>query len=620
MKHRVVPVRLSGSSISTKSGGQLKYTLDRSLMSMTGGQIVCEMLRRQEVDSIFGYPGGAILPVFDALHSCPHFRFILPRHEQGAGHMAQGYARTSRKPGVVLTTSGPGATNLITPLQDALKDGTPLVVLTGEVPTYAMGTDAFQEADVIGITGPCTKWNTVVRDIRDLATQINDAFRIAMSGRPGPVLVALPKDVTSAVLETPARVASSQCLPKLNNPVLRFDALKANRSASIKRSADLINKAERPVLYAGNGVLSCAEGPKVLAQLAETACIPVATSLLGIGCFDENDPKSLQMLGMHGTAYANKAIQAADLVIALGARFDDRAIGDPDRFAPVARAAGKDQRGGIIHFEIHPPHINKIIQCNEFVQGDVTAGLTELLHHVQKVESRPEWMGQISKWKKTFPIKPTPPKQMTQISPECVIRLLSDLTEKLSKQTIITTGVGSHQMWAAQFFRWTANRSLITSGGAGTMGFGLPAAIGAQVARPDAMVIDIDGDASLSMSMQEMAVAAEFGINIKILVLNNNEQAMVTQWQALDYDKRYSHAHQRNPDFVKVADGMGIKAQRLDAVSDITDKLEWLIRSEGPALLEVKVEEKVPVLPWVTPGKALDEMIINASQIDTSRK
>ncbi|GLI81955.1 acetolactate synthase, mitochondrial [Penicillium ochrochloron] len=533
--------------------------------------------------------------------------------------MAQGYARASRKPGVVLTTSGPGATNLITPLQDALKDGTPLVALTGEVPTYAIGTDAFQEADVIGITGPCTKWNTVVRDVRDLAPQINDAFRIAMSGRPGPVLVALPKDVTSAVLEAPARIAS-QCLPKFNNPIFRSDALKANQSASIKRCAELINKAQRPVLYAGHGVLSSAEGPKLLAQLAKIACIPVATSLLGIGCFDEHDPKSLKMLGMHGTAYANKAIQAADLLITLGARFDDRAVGDPDRFASVARAAGKDQRGGIIHFEIHPPHINKTIQCNEVVQGDVTASLTELLPYIRKVENRPEWMGQISKWKETFPIKPTPPKQVTQISPESVIMLLSDLTEKLSKRTIVTTGVGSHQMWAAQFFRWSVSRSLITSGGAGTMGFGLPAAIGAQVARPDAMVIDIDGDASLSMSMQELAVAAELGINIKILVLNNNEQGMVKQWQALDYDRRYSHSHQRNPDFVKVADGMGIKAQRLDAVSDIAARLEWLICSEGPALLEVKVDQKVPVLPWVTPGKALDEMIISSSQIGTTRK
>jgi acetolactate synthase I/II/III large subunit len=533
--------------------------------------------------------------------------------------MAQGYARASRKPGVVLVTSGPGTTNIVTPLQDALKDGTPLVVFSGEVSTHVMGTDAFQEADVIGITGPCTKWNTVVRDIRDLPTRINDAFRIATSGRHGPVLVALPKDITSAVLEAPVHPRSSHD-PKPDILGIRADHRVVDQSPAIERCADLINRAQNPVIYAGNGLFSCAEGPEVLAQLAETACIPVATSLLGLGSFDEYDSKSLGMLGMYGTAYANNAIQEADLVIALGARFDDRAIGDPDGFAPVAKAAGKDQRGGIIHFEIHPPHINKTIQCDEIVQGDVTASLTKLLPHLRKVKSRPEWMDRISGWKKTFPIKPTLPQHTARISPELIILQLSKLTDKLSNRVIVTTGVGSHQMWAAQFFRWSRNRSLITSGGAGTMGFGVPAALGAQVAQPDATVIDIDGDASLSMSLSEMCVAAEFGINIKILVLNNEEQGMITQWQDLDYDKRYSHSHQRNPDFVKVADGMGIKAQRLDAASDIEDKLQWFISSEGPVLLEVKVEDKVPVLPWAPPAKALDEMITSADQIGGSKK
>ncbi|KAJ5578687.1 Thiamine pyrophosphate enzyme C-terminal TPP-binding [Penicillium hispanicum] len=544
-----------------------------------------------------GYPGGTIMPVFDALHDCPDFRFILPRHKQGAGHMAQGYARAARKPGVVLTTSGPGTTNLITTLQDALKDGTPLVVLVGQVSTHAIGTDAFQEADVIGITGPCTKWNTVVRDIRDLPARMNDAFRIAGSGRQGPVLVALPKDVTSAVLDTPAPLASShRGLPQWDNPIQPSDILAIDRSARIKRCADLINRAQKPVTYAGNGVLSCAAGPQVLAQLAETACIPVATSLLRLGCFDEHNSKSLRMLGMHGTAYANKAIQEADL------------------------SSQQRPTRCIIHFEIHPPHINKVIACDEFVQGDVTAGLIEFLPHIRAVENRPEWMGQISHWKNTFPIKPTPPKHATRISPEFVILRLSELTEKLRERTIVTTGVGSHQMWAAQFFRWTGDRSLITSGGAGTMGFGLPAAIGAHVAQPDAIVIDIDGDASLSMSLHEMSTAAEFGAKVKILVLNNDEQGMVTSWQALDHDQRYTHAHQRNPGFVKVANGMGVAARRLDAASDITDKLEWFIRSEGPSLLDVKVDDKMPVLPWVTPGKALDEMIMSPSQIWTSKQ
>ncbi|KAF9888638.1 Acetolactate synthase, mitochondrial [Aspergillus nanangensis] len=596
----------------------------RSLVGLTGGEIVCEILRSQNVDTIFGYPGGAILPVFDAIHDSPHFNFILPRHEQGAGHMAQGYARTSKRPGVVLTTSGPGTTNLITPLQDALKDGTPLVVLTGEVSTHAMGTDAFQEADVIGITGPCTKWNTVVRDIRDIPARLNDAFRIAISGRQGPVLVALPKDVTSAVLEVPKTpvsiVSYHRDSSEWNIPNTPSGPCAADRLANITRCAALINKSQNLVIYAGNGVLSSEGGRAALAQLAETACIPVATTLLGIGCFDEQDPKSLGMLGIHGTACANKAVQQADLIIALGARFDDRAIGDSNQFAPVARAAGKDGRGGIIHFEIHRPHINKVIQCDITVHGDVMTGLAELLPLLKGVRNRPEWLGQISNWKSAFPVKPATPRQLTRISPELVILRLSELTARIRKRIIVTTGVGSHQMWAAQFFHWTDDRSLITSGGAGTMGFGLPAAMGAKVAQPSALVIDIDGDASLSMSLHEMATAAEFGIDIKILVLNNEEQGMVTQLQDLDYEKRYSHTHQRNPNFVHVATGMGIKAQRLDVVSEIEEKLQWLIDSEGPALLEVRVEDKVPVLPWVIPGKALDEMIMDVVQIGAAKE
>ncbi|KAJ5714880.1 Thiamine pyrophosphate enzyme C-terminal TPP-binding [Penicillium malachiteum] len=440
-----------------------------------------------------------------------------------------------------------------------------------------MGTDAFQEADIIGFTTPCTKWNMVVRDIRDLPAQMNDAFRIAMSGQSGPVLVALPKDVTSAVLEDAIRLTPFQSIPTVVYcPVLQSDVFKANRSASIQRCAELINVAQKPVIYAGQALLMRTEGRRVLAQLAETACLPVTASLLGLGF------------------YANKAIQTADLILTLGPRFDDRAIGDPTRFAPAARKAGKEQRGGILHFEIHPPHINKAIKCNDFVLGDVTEVLTELLPYFQKVESRPNWMGQISDWKKTYPMQATIP-QSTNISPKYAIMLLSELTEMTNKRTIITTGAGSHQMWTAQYFRWTGNCSLVTSGGAGTMGFGIPAAVGAQLAEPDAMVIDIDGDASLSMSLHEMASAVERGLPIKIL--------------------RHVGVHQRNPDFVKVADGMGFKAQRLDAMADIEAKLEWFIHSEGPVLLDVQVDDKIPVLPWVPTGKSLDEMIIDAIQL-----
>jgi acetolactate synthase-1/2/3 large subunit len=384
---------------------------------------------------------------------------------------------------------------------------------------------------------------------------------------------------------------------------------------SIQRSANLINMAKKPVVYAGQGILGHPDGPKFLKELSDKAQIPVTTTLQGLGGFDELDPKSLHMLGMHGSAFANMAIQEADLVIALGARFDDRITGHVPRFAPQARLAAAEKRGGIIHFDIQPKNINKVVQATEAVEGDVTANLALLLPHVDTVEasSRKEWFDQIAAWKERFPWayeKESGPDG--PIKPQSVIAMLSDLTADRKQDTVITTGVGQHQMWTAQHFRWRSPRSMITSGGLGTMGYGLPAAIGAKVAMPDKLVVDIDGDASFLMTQTEMGTAAEFNIGVKVIVLNNEEQGMVTQWQSLFYNDRFSHTHQRNPDFVKLSEAMHVPARRTVKLETLKEDLMWLIEGsgEGPAFLEVKVDQKVPVLPMVPGGSALHEFLV----------
>jgi acetolactate synthase-1/2/3 large subunit len=584
--------------------------MDHSFVGMTGGQIFHEMMLRQGVKHIFGYPGGAILPVFDAIYQSPHFDFILPRHEQGAGHMAEGYARASGKPGVVLVTSGPGATNVVTPMQDALMDGTPMVVFSGQVVTNMIGSDAFQEADTIGITRACTKWNVMVKNIAELPKRINEAFEIATSGRPGPVLVDLPKDVTGGTLNRPIPMASS--LPPSTSAANKAAREVASRQleASIRRSADLINVAKKPVIYAGQGILQTPNGPELLKELSEKANIPVTTTLQGLGGFDELDSKSLHMLGMHGSAYANMAMQEADLILALGARFDDRITGAVAKFAPAAKAAAAEGRGGIIHFEIMPKNINKVIQATEAVAGDVGSSLTQLMPLVNIVKDRPEWFAQIADWKQRFPWAYEKEGENGMIKPQTVIETLSNLTAPIKDKTVITTGVGQHQMWAAQHFRWTHPRTMITSGGLGTMGYGLPAAIGAKVARPDCLVIDIDGDSSFSMTLTELSTAAEFNIGVKVLILNNDEQGMVTQWQTLFFQDRFSHTHQRNADFVKLGDAMGVQAKRCSKPEELEASLKWLIESDGPALLEVVTDQKVPVLPMVPTGSALHEFLV----------
>lgn len=540
--------------------------------------------------------------------------------------MAEGYARASGKTGVVLVTSGPGATNVITPMQDALMDGTPMVVFCGQVPTTAIGSDAFQEADIIGISRACTKWNVMVKNIAELPRRINEAFEIATSGRPGPVLVDLPKDVTGAILKRAIPMASTSIPshPSAASQAAR-ELANAQLESSIKRCADLVNVAKKPVVYAGAGVLGHPDGPKFLKELSEKAQIPVTTTLQGLGGYDELDFKSLHMLGMHGSAYANMAMQEADLVIALGARFDDRITGHVPRFAPQARKAAEEGRGGIIHFDIMPKNINKVVQATEAVEGDVTANLRLMLPKIESrtVAQRQEWFDQIAAWKERFPWayeKEDGPDAL--IKPQTVISKLSDLTANRKDETIIATGVGQHQMWTAQHFRWRAPRTMITSGGLGTMGFGLPAAIGAKVAQPNKLVVDIDGDASFSMTLTELSTAAEFNIGVKIIILNNEEQGMVTQWQSLFYNDRFSHTHQRNADFVKLSEAMGVPARRTTKIGNLEEDLQWLIEGsgEGPALLEVVTDQKIPVLPMVPGGSALHEFLVYDEKKEKERR
>ncbi|KAG9015092.1 Acetolactate synthase, mitochondrial [Tulasnella sp. JGI-2019a] len=588
-----------------------RSVLDTSFIGMSGGQIFHEMMLRHDVKHIFGYPGGAILPVFDAIYNSKHFDFVLPRHEQGAGHMAEGYARASGKPGVVLVTSGPGATNVITPMQDALSDGVPLVVFCGQVATSAIGSDAFQEADVVGISRSCTKWNVMVKDIAELPRRINEAFKIATTGRPGPVLVDLPKDVTAAILRTalPYKATTpggSLGLPE--NPLINTYSVDHEL---IQQAADLINQAKRPIIYAGHGVLKSPEGPELLARLASEGNIPVTTTLHGLGSFDETDPKSLHMLGMHGSAYANLAMQRADVIIALGARFDDRVTGKISAFAPAAREAALTGKGGVIHFEIMPKNINKVVDAQIPILGDVIENLGALVPLVEH-SPREEWFKKIASWKRKFPFTYVKSKAGARIKPQEVIEELDRQTVDKSN-TIITTGVGQHQMWAAQHYRWTHPRTMISSGGLGTMGFGLPSAIGAKVAAPEKTVVDIDGDASFSMTAMELQTASQYGIGVKVLVLNNEFQGMVLQWQDLFYEARYSHTRMTNPNFLMLANAMGVHSIRCHNAEELPAKMKEFLEYDGnkPVLMECLVERNEHVYPMVAAGSALDEYTLH---------
>lgn len=597
---------------------QHKVDMDDSFIGLTGGEIFHEMMLRHQVDTVFGYAGGAILPVFDAIYNSDKFKFVLPRHEQGAGHMAEGYARATGKPGVVLVTSGPGATNVITPMQDALMDGVPLVVFTGQVVTSSIGTDAFQEADVVGISRPCTKWNVMVKNVAELPKRINEAFEIATTGRPGPVLVDLPKDVTASILREAIPINTTLPSNALSQITRRYTT--KFTTEAIARSAHLLNIAKKPILYVGAGILNNPKGPVLLKELADKAQIPVTTTIQGLGAYDQNDEKSLDFLGMHGSAAANTAMQNADLIIALGARFDDRVTGNVSKFAPAARLAAEKGLGGIVHFEISPKNINKVVEATEAVEGDVTRNLASFLPLIKPVQERKEWMGQIQAWKKQYPYSYMEETPGSLIKPQTLIREINKQSQTYGKEVIVTTGVGQHQMWAAQHFTWTKPRTFITSGGLGTMGYGLPAAIGAQIGKPDAIVIDIDGDASFNMTLMELSSAVQAGAPVKICVLNNEEQGMVTQWQSLFYEHRYSHTHQSNPNFMKLAEAMGVKGIRIGTQEEMVLGVKEFLDCKGPVLLEAIVEKKVPVLPMVPGGKALDDFIVYDAEVERQEK
>jgi acetolactate synthase-1/2/3 large subunit len=529
--------------------------------------------------------------------------------------MAEGYTRATGQPGVVLVTAGYGATNLVTPMQDALCDGTAMVVICGQAPRTSTRSKEFleEEADIVGITKSCTKWNITVESIEELPRRINEAFEIAKSGRPGPVLVYIPRDTATGVARNPVpmdhslkRRLNSTGIATSSHPLHSFDN-------TLDRIARLVNIAKKPILYVGQGMLARPDGPAILKEFADKACIPVTTSLQGLGAFDELDPKALHMLGLHGAAYANLAIQNADLILAVGARFDDRITGSIPKFAPEALVAAKENRGGIVHFEIAPKNINKVVRATESIQGDCATGLSHLIPRINAVVSRPEWMGRIQEWKSRFPLtaynrSPTTPIA-GQIRAQAVIEKLSDMTAHMKEETIITTGVGQHQMWAAQQFRWRYPRTMLTSGGLGTMGYGLPAAIGAKVARPECLVIDIDGDASFNMTMNELLTAAKYNIAVKVLLFNNEQMGMVSDLQRLYYNGQFAHNRQTNPDFLKISEAFGVGAARCSTPAEVEEKLKWLVDYDGPAVLEVVTEQNSPVWPIVPAGKGLHEFV-----------
>lgn len=544
------------------------------------------------------------MPVFDALYGKDNIKLFHAKHEVNAAHMAQGYARATNRPGVVLTTSGPGATNLVTALCDAAMDGTPIVAFCGAVPTAAEGSDAFQEAPICEIVRPMIKETFRIRRVEQMPRMIHQAFTAAKSGRPGPVLVELPKDTQTAVMEA--------VLPDLHPTESQNMMSSELDDTTLARTAQLINNAKRPVIYAGQGVLQSADGPAMLKELVEKTSIPVTTTMQGLGCFDELDDRALHMLGMHGSCYANLAVQHADVIVALGARFDDRVTGNVPKFAPAARQAALEGRGGIVHVDILSSNIAKVVPATIGIHADVGTALKGLLPLLQptSIEQRSMWFDQIGSWKKQYPWEYNGSNDKG-LKPQAIIKALSDMLEPRKEDAVITTGVGQHQMFAAQFFRWRSPGSWISSGGLGTMGFGLPAAIGAKIALPEKLVINIDGDASLNMSLTELSTTAQYKIGVKTLLLNNNTNGMVRQWQSTFYDKRYIHCDQLNPDFIQLSHAMGIKAERLEHESDIEKKLKWLLYDTGssPALLEVAVNKEEHVLPFVGPGKALDEFI-----------
>jgi len=554
---------------------------------MNGAQIVVEALKRQGVEYIFGYPGGACMPIFDALVDAPEQKIILVRHEQGATHMADGYAKVTGKTGVVLVTSGPGATNTVTGILTAQMDSVPLVILTGQTITPNLGKDAFQEADVFGVTMPIVKHSYLVRDVKDLSRVVNEAFHLASTGRPGPVLVDLPKDVVSN--EWDEDFTAGLDLPG-------YQVQTRGSSDGIEYAAELLSKSKQPLLYVGAGAVISGAGRQVQ-KLAEKLQAPVTTTLLGKGAISEMHPLSVGMLGMHGTAYANKAVINCDLIMAIGARWDDRITGKVSEFCPDATK---------IHIDIDPAEFGKIIQPDVSVNGDAAEVLAELIPLMDKLDTS-AWLKKIENWKIKYPLKF--PKR-GGLRAQHVLAELDRLTES---NAIISTDVGQHQMWAAQFCKSIRERQWLSSGGAGTMGYGFPAAIGAQLGKPDDLVVAVVGDGGFQMTMSELATAAIHKLPIKIIIINNSYLGMVRQWQQLFFDNRESGVDMEgNPDFVKIGEAFGIKGFHLRRAGDVVKVLKKALDyNDGPCIVEAQVVKADNVFPMIPAGAAVADMLID---------
>jgi len=564
------------------------------MKKLTGAQIVIESLIAEGVDVVFGYPGGAILPTYDALLGSK-IKHVLARHEQGASHMAEGYARVSGRPGVVIVTSGPGATNAVTGIADAFMDSTPIVVISGQVPTHMIGNDAFQEADMVGITRPCTKHNYLVKDVKDLARIMKESFYIAGTGRPGPVLVDLPKDVQQKehTFKYPDSVSMRGYKPTIQgNP------------RQIERAIDAIEQSDKPLFYVGGGVQWSGAAAE-LTQLAQGLGVPVTETLMGLGSFPASNPLCLGMLGMHGSYATNTAVCNTDCLVAIGARFDDRVTGRLADFAPKVKC--------IVHVDIDPSSISKNVKVDVPIVGDIKSVLSDMLILVKGRESlakrRPvwaKWHQEILQWQKEKPLYEHRNGNGNTVSPLSVIEELHNLTKG---DCIIATDVGQHQMWLAQMFPFEKPRSLLTSGGLGTMGYGLPAGIGAKFAAPDRRVVVFSGDGSILMNIQELATAVEHNVDVKVVILNNHFLGMVRQWQERFYEERYSYSAMSVPNFVKLAEAFGAKGFAIDKPKDLSSTMKEAFATPGPVLIDVIIPKEEAVMPMIPPGGSMSEML-----------
>jgi acetolactate synthase I/II/III large subunit len=551
--------------------------------TMTGFEIFVRSLIEEGVEVVFGYPGGAVIGIYDALHDISDIKHVLTRHEQGAVHAAEGYAKASGKTGVALVTSGPGATNTVTGIADAYMDSIPIVVFTGQVPLNLIGNDAFQEADIVGITRPITKHNYLVRDLRELTTTIKEAFYVASTGRPGPVLVDLPKDVLGGktLFEYPKTITMRSYNPHVEGHLKQLE-----------KAAALMAKAKRPVFYVGGGTI-LANGSEELRAIVKKTNIPVVTTLQGLGAFPENDPLSLGMLGMHGTWFANTAVQNCDVLISVGARFDDRVTGKPEAFAPLAKK---------IHIDIDPSAISKNVKCDIPIVGDVKNVLQKLQTMVVPCDTK-EWMKMIDGWKSAHPLRY---KNGEHIRMQHVIQQLGALTKG---NAVIVSDVGQHQMWTAQFYTFMHPRTQITSGGLGTMGFSLPAAVGAAFARQDVPIISISGDGGIQMNIQELATCVHYKLPLKIFILNNGYLGMVRQWQELFWKKRYSSVEMTGPNYVKLAEAYGMPGYSASRTDEVENAIRTALETPGPVLVEFKVVKEDNVYPMWPAGQTHSEMM-----------